>query len=32
MIKKKDGEFSPVHHLFVTVVEIPVSQLMHNML
>ena len=25
-------EVSPVHHLFVTVVEIPVSQLMHNML
>ena len=24
-IKKKDGEFSPVHHLFVTVVEIPVK-------
>ncbi len=25
-------EFSPVHHLFVTVVEIPVLQLMYNML
>ena len=25
---KKDGGFSPVHHLFVTVVEIPASQLM----
>ena len=30
--REKDGEFSPVHHLFVTVVEISVSQQMYNML